>query len=46
MQNQGLYEKFAAEVTMLTGFKSYLMNILEVPNCQQEVRYIHVSFTL
>ena len=46
MQNHGLYEKFAAEAAMLTGFKSYLMNILEVPNCQQEVRCIQVPLTL
>ncbi|CAK6983379.1 hypothetical protein F2P81_025524, partial [Scomber scombrus] len=37
MQNQGLYEKFPAEAAMLTGFKQFLIDTLEVPHCQQEV---------
>ncbi|XP_059402933.1 uncharacterized protein LOC132134169 [Carassius carassius] len=50
MMNKGLYEKFPAEEPMLTDFKGYLINTLQVPNCQQEVdnvsrmlRYIQPS---
>lgn len=44
MTQMGLYEKFPAEEAMLTDFKGYLINTLQVPNCQQEVRYIPFAF--
>lgn len=42
MQKLGLYEKFANESSLLVKFKDYLINALDVPNCQQEVSS-HVS---
>ncbi|KAK9972711.1 hypothetical protein ABG768_025998 [Culter alburnus] len=35
MMNMGLYQKFPAEEAMLTDFKGYLINTLQVTNCQQ-----------
>ncbi|XP_035989024.1 uncharacterized protein LOC110369458 [Fundulus heteroclitus] len=50
MTNMGLYQKFPAEEPILSDFKNYLINSLQVPNCQQEVdnvsrmlRYIQPS---
>lgn len=50
MTQMGLYEKFPAEEALLSDFKGYLINTLQVPNCQQEVdnvsrmlRYIQPS---
>ncbi|KAK2813501.1 hypothetical protein Q5P01_000785 [Channa striata] len=37
MQQMGLYEKFPSETPILVEFKKYLVEHLEVPNCQQEV---------
>lgn len=44
MMNMGLYQKFPAEEAMLTDFKGYLINTLQVTNCQQVVRYIPFLF--
>ncbi|XP_048011727.1 uncharacterized protein LOC125245171 isoform X2 [Megalobrama amblycephala] len=35
MMNMGLYQKFPAEEAMLTDFNGYLINTLQVTNCQQ-----------
>ncbi|XP_048024140.1 uncharacterized protein LOC125253925 [Megalobrama amblycephala] len=50
MMNMGLYQKFPAEEAMLTDFKGYLINTLQVTNCQQVIdnvsrmlRYIQPS---
>ncbi|XP_026209063.1 uncharacterized protein LOC113157682 isoform X1 [Anabas testudineus] len=37
MQQTGLYEKFNSDNPLLVEFKKYLVNHMEVPNCQQEV---------
>ncbi|KAK2814282.1 hypothetical protein Q5P01_000645 [Channa striata] len=37
MQQMGLYEKFPSDTPILVEFKKYLVEHLEVPNCQQEV---------
>ncbi|ROJ64733.1 N-lysine methyltransferase KMT5A [Anabarilius grahami] len=37
MLNMGLYQKFPAEEPMLTDFKGYLINTLQVTNCQQVI---------
>ncbi|XP_047434165.1 uncharacterized protein LOC125003942 [Mugil cephalus] len=38
MQTRGLYQKFPVDCKKLMGFKRHLINVLNVPNCQQEVR--------
>ncbi|XP_048022493.1 uncharacterized protein LOC125252888 [Megalobrama amblycephala] len=50
MMSMGLYQKFPAEEAMLQDFKGYLINTLQVPNCQQVIdnvsrmlRYIQPS---
>ncbi|KAK2814669.1 hypothetical protein Q5P01_000813 [Channa striata] len=37
MQQMGLYEQFPSDTPILVEFKKYLVEHLEVPNCQQEV---------
>ncbi|KAK9977256.1 hypothetical protein ABG768_019077 [Culter alburnus] len=44
MMNMGLYQKFPAEEAMLTDFKGYLINTLQVTNYQQVID--NVSRTL
>jgi len=44
MTQMRLYAKFPAEEPLLRDFKGYLINTLQVPNCQQEVRRIPFGF--
>ncbi|XP_039598756.1 uncharacterized protein LOC120520504 [Polypterus senegalus] len=37
MEKHGLYQKFPENTRLISGFKDHLINMLHVPNCQQEV---------
>ncbi|KAK2814416.1 hypothetical protein Q5P01_000510 [Channa striata] len=44
MQQMGLYEKFPSDTPILVEFKKYLVEHLEVPNCQQEFLDAHYLY--